>query len=166
MDTQQSLGGQSQLANYLAQVPQLNAQYKTQQLQGLQGAVNGAAGFTSPINAFGTTTSGSNQTQSLQDLISSLLGNTSQSGQQSSSGSGSSNSNQTQQQSGGLMSSLLNAGLGYLTGGLSGVLGQYANGMTSGQQMAPAQAATTDYYQNLLNNPVQPSGGYMGGGLY
>lgn len=180
MDTQLALGGQGELANYLAQVPGMNAQYQTQQLQGLQNATNGMAGFTSPINAYGATTSGQNSQQQLQNLISSILGTsnqnqtgaTTQNGQTSAQSNTSGNSQSSSSTSGGFMNSLLNAGLGYLTGGASTLLSGLFNGLGSGSSMMQgANGAVTDLYQNMLNNPGQgsappPPGGYMGGGLY
>ncbi len=59
MDTQLALGGQKQLADYLTQVPQLNAQNQQVNTSQLLQLLGQQTGFTSPISAFGTTQTGS-----------------------------------------------------------------------------------------------------------
>lgn len=107
MQTQLALGGQKQLSDYLAQVPVTNAAYKQQNLQGLASLASAEGGFTSPISAFGTTTTGqqtgttnqNSSSQSLTDLINNFL--------QSSNSTGTSDSTGTSQTSTNLFSSLL-----------------------------------------------------------
>lgn len=123
MQTQLALGGQSQLSNYLSQVPQENAAYQTSQLGALSSLLGQQAGFTSPVSAFGSTTAGTNQSTSLSNLITQLLSNNSATGQTSSNGTstsnGTSSGNTTQQTQpnilGGLLSGALGAGVNWLS---------------------------------------------------
>lgn len=113
--TQLALGGQQQLGNYLAQVPLLNAQNKQQNLGQLGGVLNSMSGFTSPINAYGTTQSGT------QDTLTSLLNNLFSGSESLSNTSGTSNSTTKEKTTsnvlGGLLNSLIGAGLTAATGG-------------------------------------------------
>lgn len=59
MDTSLALGGQKQLGDYLAAVPQLNAQNSLANTSQLTQLLGQMAGFTSPITAFGSTQTGS-----------------------------------------------------------------------------------------------------------
>lgn len=122
--TQLALGGQQQLADYLSGVPAKNAAYQ-QQTQGQLGQLLGQQqGFTAPVGAFGSTTSGNQSQQSIQDFISSLLTNnqsatgyggaTSQNGTSNSTGSSTSNTTDTKQTFQNPASMSLNAGLGIL----------------------------------------------------
>lgn len=112
--TQLGLGGQQQLANYLAAAPQLNAAYQQQNLGQLQQAIQGQQGFTSPIAAGGTTT----QSDSLNSLINQVLGYSSGTSAQQSQGTSSSQGVGTQQTNpnllGGLLGGAAQAGLGLL----------------------------------------------------
>jgi len=124
VDTSLALGNNQQLNNYLAQVPQLNAQNQSQNLSQLAQALSGQAGFTSPISAFGTTQSGTSD--SLNQLLTSLLNtsasNSTQSGQSTGTSSGTTSAS-------GSSSTTPNILGGALAGGLSsglGLLGQLA----------------------------------------
>lgn len=136
--TQTFLNGQNQLSNYLANVPLLNSQNQLSQNQ-LLNSINGqAAGFTSPISAFGSTQTG-NQT-GLTQLLTSLLGsNTSNT---STSGGGITNGQTTPNVLGSL-----------LTGGLGQLLTQLLGG--GGAAVNPTAGGTTG-----ATNPGDPSNVY------
>ncbi len=92
VQTAAALGGQQQLSNYLAQVPQQNAQYQTQQQQALSNLIGQQQGFTSPISAYGQTAAGTqqgqtgqtqqSQQQSIQQLLQNILSSNTSQGQQ------------------------------------------------------------------------------------
>jgi hypothetical protein len=124
MDTQLALGGQNQLSNYLAQVPQLNAQNSLANTSQLGSLMNSMAGFTSPVSAYGTTQSGTQN--SLSSLLNQLLG---QNGSTSTGTAGSSSAGTSAGTSNGFSSSQGSSQvdpnvLGGLAGaGISGLLG-------------------------------------------
>ena len=106
--TQLALGSQKQLNDYLQAVPQLNAQNQLATTSQLNQLLGNQSGFTSPISAFGTTSTG-NQT-SLSDLITQALSQASG----TSNSTGSTSSTTTPNILGGLLGGAINGGLGLL----------------------------------------------------
>jgi hypothetical protein len=112
--TAQNLGSQQQVADYKAQVPLMNAQYQTSQLQGLGQTIGQMAGFTSPIAAYGTTNTSSGQ--SFSDVLNQLLNVQGASSTGQSSGTSNSQGQSSGSQTPNLLGGLLGSGLGLLGG--------------------------------------------------
>jgi hypothetical protein len=135
MQTGLALGGQEQLSDYLSKAPIMNAQNQ-QALQSQQlGVTQGQAGFTSPIGAFGTTTTNqgtnngvqtgtqtgqtSSSTSSITDLINQFVNASNQNGTSSQSGSNSQSGTTTNATSANLGTAALMSGIGALAQGLT-----------------------------------------------
>jgi len=71
MNTSLMQGASQQKNNYLAQVPLMNAQYQSGQLGQLMQSLGLQSGFTSPINAYGTTATTQGNTTSSNQVNSS-----------------------------------------------------------------------------------------------
>ncbi len=110
MDTNLALGGQKQLGDYLAAVPGMNAQYQNQNIGQLSSLLGQQAGFSSPIGAFGTTQSGTQD--SLNQLINNLFATNSQSGVQTGTQSGQTSNNSSTSTTPNILGGALAGGLG------------------------------------------------------
>lgn len=148
--TQLALGKGQQFGNYLAQVPMLNRQAQQSALGQYGNMLGNLQNLTIPYGqstAQGGGSSYSSSGQGTQDTT-----------QQS-------QSQQVQQQSGGLLNSLLggllNAGLGFATGGLSNILGGGSFMQPATQNTNPAPNYTTGALGNFIGQA--PSATQFGG---
>lgn len=121
--TQLALGEGQQLADYKAGVPLTNADYQTKQNTLLGQLLGQQQGFTSPVSAYGSTTSGNNQQTSITDILNQLFGQSSTASGYGSSSNSSGTSASTSNSSG-VGTSQTDPGLGGIIGGAAqGALG-------------------------------------------